>query len=247
MTPDPDLPLLLLTRPRRQSERFAAETRASCPPHAVLIAPLTEIVALPVERTALAGATLVFTSVNGVAAVADMPGLAGQTAWCVGPTTAEAARAAGFEVRQPGGDGAHLLADLRAARPNGPLVHVRGRHVACDLAAALAAEGVRIRALVAYEARSCPWEADVVPALRAAGRVVAPLFSPRAAAEFASRLGGALPADLRIVAISLACAARLPDDLRALATVADRPDGGAMLRAVAAALARVRTKRQTKP
>jgi uroporphyrinogen-III synthase len=232
----PDLPLLLLTRPRPQSERFALEARAACPPHAVLVAPLTEIVPLPVEAAALDGAALIFTSVNGVAAVADVPGLAARVAWCVGPATAAAARAAGFDVHEAGGDAAHLLDDLRAARPEGPLVHVRGRHVACDLVAALAPEGVRVHALIAYEARAVPWDAAVMAALRGARRVVAPLFSPRAAAEFAARIGGASPRDLRIVAISTACAARLPADLRAAAIVAERPDGAAMLRALSAAL-----------
>jgi uroporphyrinogen-III synthase len=242
VTTDPALPLLLLTRPRPQSERFAAGARAECPPHEALIAPLTEIVALPVDPAALAGASLVFTSVNGVAAVAQMPGLSRHTAWCVGPATAAAARAAGFSVWQSGGDAAHLLADLRAARPAGPLIHVRGRHVACDLALALEREGVPMRAVIAYEARSRAWEAGVIPALAAARRVVAPLFSPRAAEEFARRLGRTRPKDLRIVAISRACAARLPKDLRARATVAERPDGEAMTQAVTAALAQAQTK-----
>jgi uroporphyrinogen-III synthase len=139
-------------------------------------------------------------------------------------------------VRQSGGDAAHLLADLRAARPAGPLVHVRGRHVACDLASVLSAEGVPIRAVLGYEAQPCAWENGVVAALSAARRVVAPLFSPRAAAEFSDRLGAVRPAELRILAISPACASGLPDDLRALSVVAARPDGDAMLSAVTAAL-----------
>ena len=242
MTPDPDFPLLLLTRPRPQSDRFAAQAREACPPHSTLIAPLTEIVTLPVDSADLADATLVFTSVNGVAAVADAARAEGQTAWCVGPATAEAARAAGFLVRQSGGDAQHLLADLRAARPAGPLVHVRGRHVACDLASVLSAEGVSVRAVIAYEAQRCAWDDGVVATLRAARRVVAPLFSPRAAAELSDRLGAVRPPDLRIVAISPACASRLPDDLRALSVVAARPDGDAMLRALAAALEQAESK-----
>ncbi len=242
MTPESAPPLLLLTRPRAQSQRFAEAARAACPPHTALIAPLTEIVMLPIAPEALDGAVLVFTSVNGVAAVAGLPRRGGQEAWCVGPATAAVARATGFAVRQSGGDAAHLLADLRTTQPEGPLVHVRGRHVACDLAATLAREGMTIRAVVAYEARAVPWGAAVMPMLAVAARVVAPLFSPRAAEELAVRLAGAVPAGLQIVAISPACADRLPAELRAHATTADRPDADAMLRAVADALSQAARK-----
>jgi uroporphyrinogen-III synthase len=238
---DPDLPLLLLTRPRPQSERFAAKARIACPPHRTLVAPLTEIVRLPMDAPLREGESLIFTSANGVEAVADLPGHKGRQAWCVGPATAAAARTAGFSVREAGGDAAHLLADLRAARPQEPLVHIRGRHIACDLTTTLGAEGLEIRAAVAYEARMVPWDAKVLSALCAAGRVVTPLFSPRAAAEFARRLNTTSLPNLHLVAISPACAARLPETRRAAVTITESPDGEAMLRATAAALAPVQS------
>lgn len=242
VTHPPDLPLLLLTRPQPQAERFATEARAACPPHRTLIAPLTEIARHPIDPAPLRGATLIFTSVNGVAAVAGLELIKGQTAWCVGPATAAAARAAGFEVRESGGDAVHLLADLRAARPAGPLLHLRGRHAACDLAAVLTAEGLNIRAVIAYEARFCPWSKAVIPALAAASCVIAPLFSPRAAEGFAQRLAGLVPKGLRLVAISPACADRLPPALRARCRIAERPDGAAMLRSVADELSHTAAK-----
>jgi uroporphyrinogen-III synthase len=100
----------------------------------------------------------------------------------------------------------------------------------------LAADGIALRPVIAYEARACPWPETVHATLQAAGRVVAPLFSPRAAAEFAARLGGEVPAGLRILAISAACADRLPDELRARSATCDRPDGASMQRALANAL-----------
>jgi len=226
-------PLLLLTRPRAQSEDFAARCQTDCPPHRVLIAPLTEIVPAAFDPAVFAGAgAVVLTSPNAVAAVRGL----GLPAWCVGPGTAAAARAAGLDVRESGGDATHLLADLRRAGPGERLVHAHGRHLARNLAAELVPEGFDIRGTVVYEARAVPWSDEVLPALEAEARVLAPLFSPRAASEFAARLGGRVPPGLRIVAISANCAGCLPCALRARCTIARAPDAAAMRRAVAEGL-----------
>ncbi|MCC5968634.1 MAG: uroporphyrinogen-III synthase [Pararhodobacter sp.] len=229
------LPLLLLTRPRAQSERFVILCRPECPPHRVLIAPLSEIVPVTHEPNALLRAeALIFTSPNAVAAVrATVTGL---PAWCVGPGTAAAAREAGFRVRESGGDAGHLLTDLRRAGPGERLVHAHGRHLARDLVSALAPEGFDITGVMVYEAQPVPWAGEVLPALKSADRAVVPLFSPRAADAFAARMGGNVTSGLRIVAISANCAARLPPDLRARCMIAQTPDAAAMCRAVAEGL-----------
>lgn len=227
------LPLLLLTRPRAQSEQFARRCQKDCPPHRVLIAPLTEIAPVAFDPSVFAGAgAVVLTSPNAVPTVQGL----GLPAWCVGPGTAAAARAAGLEVCESGGDAAHLLADLRRKGPGVPMVHAHGRHLARDLVTELAPEGFDIRSVVVYEARAVPWEAAVLPALEQATLALAPLFSPRAAAAFAARLDGRVPQGLRIVAISANCAARLPASLRARCTVAPTPDAAAMCRAIAEGL-----------
>lgn len=225
-------PLLLLTRPRAQAERFATTCQARCPPHDLLIAPLTEVVALPFDPQALAGAAgLVLTSPNAVAALERLALPSGLPAWCVGPGTAAAARAAGFTVHESGGDAAHLLADLRRARPAGPLVHVHGRHLARDLVRELRADGMPISGLVAYAAEPCAWPEGVIRALDRP-RVIAPLFSPRAAREFADRLAGRAAAGLRLLAISANCAAQLPGAWAGRITITTRPDAEAMIEAI---------------
>jgi len=224
------LPLLFLTRPRAQSDAFAQRCQMDCPPHQTLIAPLTEIAPVAFDTSVFKGAgAVVLTSPNAVTAVRGL----GLPAWCVGPGTAAEARAAGIEVRESGGDAAHLLADLRRAGPNERLVHAHGRHLARDLVAELAPEGFDIHGVVVYEARTVAWNDAVLPALEQAQLVLAPLFSPRAAAEFAARLGGYVPPGLRIVAISANCAGRLPPALKARCTIAKTPDAAAMRRAVA--------------
>ena len=229
-------PVLLLTRPRPQAEGFADAARAACPPHQTVIAPLSEIAPLPFDPAALTGAAgLVLTSANAVPMLEGLPGLASLPAYCVGPGTAGAAQAAGLAARETGGDARRLIDWMRRHHPPGPLVHVHGRHLARDLVAALSDLGLSITGLPVYEARLIDWPPDILPSL--AGRpVVAPLFSPRAAAALGRQPGvGDMPG-LVPVAISAACAARLPPALRRRAMVAQAPDAAAMLQATGAAL-----------
>lgn len=227
------LPLLLLTRPRAQSERFAQQCLHDCPPHHALIAPLTEIVPVPLDPASFEGADeVILTSPNAVPAVRNL----GLPAWCVGPGTALAARAAGLSVRESGGDAAHLLDDLRKAGPGKRWVHAHGLHMARDLTATLAPKGFDIRGVVVYEARACVWGDAVVPTLVQAARVVVPIFSPRAAALIVEQLGGRAPERLQFIAISANAAARLPAPLRARCTIAEAPNAAAMRHAIAEGL-----------
>jgi uroporphyrinogen-III synthase len=222
-------PLLLLTRPEAQSRAFAA--RLGDTPHEALIAPVSRIVPMAWDRRLAEGLRgVILTSANAVPAVADLAPL---PAWCVGGATARAARASGFDARAAGGDAEALIATLLAERPPGPLLHAHGQDIARDLGAVLAGQGIELRAAAVYEARIVPWPEDLTARLR--GRqIVAPAFSPRAAAELSERLAG-LARGVTIVAISPAAAARLGPALARGALVAPHPE--AMLATVRAALA----------
>lgn len=225
-------PLLLLTRPPDQSARFARQVRAAGASPEVRIAPLSEIRARAFDPAAFAGGRgLVLTSANAVPPLAGLAQVRGLPAWCVGPATAGAATAAGFRALDAGGDAAALLRLLREQRPQGRLIHARGAVVVRDLKPEARALGLDWHEVVVYTAEPCAWPEGLAASLT--GRaVVAPLFSPRAAELFARALGGLRPEGLVPVAISAACAARLPPDLRARTRISDRPDGGGMLRAV---------------
>lgn len=228
------LPILLLTRPLPQSQRFAEDARAALPPHRVMIAPLTEVHALPFDPAVFEGARgIILTSANAAPMVPRMPGL---PAWCVGAASARAAKRAGLDPRDGGGDAAALIDTLLHARPEGPLVHAHGVHLARDVVGALRAAGIEARGVPVYEARALTWPLTVIRALAGRAPIVAPLFSPRAAEEFAANLGPLRPPGLMPVAISEACAQRLPADLRARTLIAASPDAGGMLRAVGGAL-----------
>lgn len=223
------VPLLLLTRPEAQSRRFAAEAARVLPPHERLIAPLSEIVPWPVDPAVFEGATgVILTSTNAVPALPALPGL---TAWCVGPATAAAARAVGLEARDVGGDAVAMIETLAREAPRGPLVWAAGRDIARDLGAAL--PGLALRRVTAYAAEARDWPPGLVASLRASGdasRVIAPLFSPRAARLFTAQWGPDTPLP-RLVAISPACAAALPAP--GATRIAATPDAGGMLRALA--------------
>ncbi len=220
-------PILLLTRPEGPSRRFAAQA-AVLPPHEVLIAPLTEVVALPFDPAVFDGARgVILTSANAVPMLPAMPGL---PAWCVGAATARAAQAAGFAARDGGGDAAALLRLLRAEAPEGPLVYAHGTDLSRDLTRDLPG----LCAVAVYDARARAPGPALLAALAGTRPVFAPLFSPRAARLFAQVPGALTAPALHLVAISPACAAALPTPLDA--TIAETPDSGGILRALQAVM-----------
>lgn len=227
-------PLLLLTRPDPQARRFAQHAALECPAHDVLIAPMSQIEALPFDASVFHGIDgLVLTSVNAVPLVADLvaPGL---PAWCVGPATIKAAHKAGFSPIDGGGDAKTMIARMTKAQPEGAWLHPHGVHLARDLVAALRPEGINLRDIAVYEARAVAWAQGVRDTVMAAPWSIAPLFSPRAADLIVQQLAGEKPAGLRLVAISEACAARLPDAFRAQTRTALTPDSAGMMQAIAA-------------
>ncbi|MGI1662212.1 uroporphyrinogen-III synthase [Palleronia sp. KMU-117] len=176
-------PILLLTRPAAQSERFFAQCEAALGhPVEAIVSPVIAIVAREFDHDASGLAGVIFTSENAVAALGDAPWRTGLRAWCVGRQTAEAAAAAGFDAVSADGDAADLVALILADRPEGPLLHLRGAHVADDTAARLTAGGVPTKAVVIYDQVAQPLTPAARRWLRGSDRpVLLPLFSPRSA------------------------------------------------------------------
>lgn len=219
-------PILLLTRPLPEAERFAREVtaRLTLRPD-VILSPLLEIVPLEVEAPpGMVG--LILTSANGAQAAARIGLPRGLPAWCVGARTAAAAAVAGFVARPGGGAADALVSRVLAEWPAGPLLHLRGRHARGDVAARLNAGGIETVEQVIYEQRAHPLSAAAMAALQGTVTVIAPVFSPRSAALLA--MAGPARAPLVIAAISLA-AAEAVGPLGATRTdIAEHPDGAAM-------------------
>ena len=220
-------PVLLLTRPERDARRFEARVRALRPGDwRAVVSPLLEIVPLA-EPQAPEGVP-VFTSAHAVPFAG--PGR-GRPAWCVGPRTATAARAAGWAPREGGGDAEALLAAILAAPPE-PVVHLRGVHARGALAERLRAAGREAEERIVYDQRALALTEEARSALAGPAPVVAPAFSPRSAALLLAAVGNP-SAPFRVIAVSAAAAEPLR---RWSPLVAARPDGEAMAEATATLL-----------
>ncbi|MEL7347962.1 MAG: uroporphyrinogen-III synthase [Pseudomonadota bacterium] len=226
--------LVLVTRPAPE----AAQTVEALAARGItaLAAPLTridyrrDVPPPPAETDAL-----VFTSANAVEAAAAQgwPRRA-LPVYAVGPRTAAAARALGYDPVIEGPGDATALLPLLLATPPRRFCHPRGHHVAQDLAAPLAAAGKSLFPLTVYDAVAAPLPAEAATALDQARVSTVAVWSPRAARLFAEAAAVApqwpLPT-LTGVAISAKAAAALPEGLGAV-EVAGAPTGPAMLAAI---------------
>ncbi len=224
-------PTLLLTRPAAASARFARDFAARFGAEwPVVIAPLMETVFLSPPLSAGPFAGVILTSETAVGAYARLTDDRSPPAWCVGPRTAAAAQAAGFQARQGPGDAAGL-ARLLAAERHGVWLWPRGRDVATDLTGV----GPAIQPLIVYEQRPSDLPPPALALLAGAAPVILPLFSPRSARLFAAT--GPHRAPLMVAALSQAVAAALPQGVSAL-EIADRPDADGMSQALARLISR---------
>ena len=230
---------LLLTRPLRQSQSMLEAVTAQG--WAPVICPLIEIHPVPTPELTLRGvAWLIFTSANGVRAFADRSPVRDIPTLVVGSATASAAKEAQFEsVAEGGGDSAALIdrvqRDIDPA--GGPLLHVRGKRVAGDIAGALRQRGYDMRESTLYEARAAEaLTLEAANALRAGQIQVAAFYSPRTARIFARLAGGVPPEGLR-AAEALALSGAVAKPLETLGfgsiSIASRPNGRVMLEELA--------------
>jgi uroporphyrinogen-III synthase len=183
--------------------------------HDALNAPVLEVHPLPAAIDLGGVGALAFTSANGVRAFADLCRDRGLPVFAVGDTTAQAARAAGFDmVVSAEGDVDALGRAIVAAegRLAGAVLHPGARDPAGDLVGALTKAGMAARAIAVYETR-------VLPVTVPPGAEGVLVHSPKAAAAIAGAAVGALAA----YCISSAAAAPLAGAVKRL-TVAAEPD-----------------------
>lgn len=219
-------PTLLLIRPQAQSERFAREFALRHGDIPVLIAPLIEIRPRPLPCAVEGFAGLIFTSENAVRAFAGQSPRRDLPAFCVGDTTAQAARQAGFAARSARGDWRALLHMLKTENPAGPFLHLRGEHVAGPLVAALNGAGISTVAAVIYDQAECALTPQARALLAGSAPVLLPLFSPRSA-RLLRAAAGQVAAPLHIAAISPAVADAW-GAVQGPLVLAERPDGPGM-------------------
>ncbi|WP_176244079.1 uroporphyrinogen-III synthase [Pseudoruegeria aquimaris] len=222
--------MILLTRPRVASERFAGQLEARIGGSArIVVAPLAEIVPThaPVPDPD-AFDFVVFTSENGAAMLGGAPRRL--PCYCVGARTAEAAQGLGYEPAHVARDVSALIRHLLAHPPTGQGLYARGVQVSHPLAEALAEEGIRITETMLYRQAPQNWSGALVAEITGAD-VIAPLFSPHIARRFRASLE---VSGLRAAAVALSpsVAAALGPDFRGEIHTCAAPDAESMCTAV---------------
>ncbi|PCH75331.1 MAG: uroporphyrinogen-III synthase [Rhodobacteraceae bacterium] len=194
-----------MTRPEESAKRFVTrlppELRARLN---VVYSPLIGIEPLAHEVDFDHARGLIFTSSNGVSVAARLTAHRDLPCFCVGVATTHAAREAGWTAQNVGNNAEDLIATLHKSRPDGPLLHLRGRHARGNVAARLGVLGLPTREQVIYDQPLLPFSQAAVQILNGPDPIIAPLFSPRTARQFANTVTGNAP--LYLAALSEAVA-----------------------------------------
>jgi len=241
---------VLVTRPRADAEPFVGELAARG--HTALVEPMFTVRhhASAVDLTGVQA--VLFTSANGVRALAAATPVRGVRVLAVGHATAAEAEAHGFaRVERASGDAESLAALVRDRLDpaNGALYHAAGTVTRGALAETLDRAGFSVRREAVYAAE--PVDALSEPAQRelAEGTLdAAAFFSPRTAATFVSvtsvaHLAAACRA-LDAVCLSPVVAERVRALPWRAVHVADTPDREALHTALAAAAAARKANRR---
>jgi uroporphyrinogen-III synthase len=200
---------------------------------APILSPMLQIVETGFDPAALTGVRhLILTSVNGLNALREVTFAGDLRVWCVGPSTAGAARAAGFaDVIEGRGNAEDLARLILASGPEGPLLHVANEAAAGNLVATLRAAGLDARFAAPYRTDPAPaLSAPACAALSGPGPVILLVHSAKAAAAVS-----ASAPDLRnaaLVAISEAASAPLADQAGRGEWIAGHPDEDGLTRAL---------------
>ena len=228
---------VLLTRPHDQAEEMAAELNSLG--HEVIVSPLLERQILAISDDLHGVGALIFTSLNGVAAVEGRipEELLVVPVFVIGERTAAAAEEAGFKNLIVGPGQARgllpLIIDFEGEIA-GPIVHISGADVRTDMAALLNAAGRSAERLTAYRMVAQSGLSHKAASALREGQLDAVLFfSPRSAKLFVTLMqaeGLATGFD-RVIAVALSGAVAEPLNRLQWAAIrtAERPDRRAML------------------
>jgi uroporphyrinogen-III synthase len=228
-------PTLLLTRPERQSRRFADQFRERFGTDwPVVMSPLMAVAFQTRLPSLSTFAGVIFSSENGVAAMGQARESFTGECYCVGHYTAEAAGQRGWDIVLAAPDSDRLAQGIIAAGCRGPLIHLHGHHVAGTLSQRLNSAGIDTYSQVVYDQIDRPPAAEAMALLALPAPVLAPLFSPRSA-ELFQQMAAQANAPLWVAALSPAVASALTLPVRRLA-IAAKPDSSAMLDSLGALL-----------
>ncbi|MEZ5798678.1 MAG: uroporphyrinogen-III synthase [Paracoccaceae bacterium] len=235
-SPAPTPVPVLITRPQPQADRLAQALDSAMPGKVrPVLAPLMRAVFLPVDLPPGRFDALILTSETGAEAAGRLRAAGAvlpDTLFCVGPRTARAALAHGFQPKAPAMTAKDLLQRLVLTGGAGRMLYLHGRDVSSPLADRLAQAGIPAEARAVYAQEPLALPPQALALLQQPGPVVVPLYSPRSARLFQAALPAGTRADLRPCAISDSALSALSEPLSARGVVAEAPDGPAMMRAI---------------
>lgn len=217
-----------MTRPRAQSIGFVDALPGGLAERlAPIISPLIEIAPLDAAVSVEPHDAVIFTSTNGVDCAS--PGQ-GQTAYCVGPATTQAALQKGWYARQCGETSAELVAYLKKLHPETRIWHLAGVHTRGSVAQKLCDSGINVSHIPLYDQATPPLTVEALNVLKAEKPVILPLFSPRTATQFARQAPAAT--GVHAISISEAVAENIARMQMETQVIAGRPNAGSMVEAI---------------
>ena len=168
---------VILTRPKESSVRAAGYLKSVLGGKAqIIISPLVRVVQTGPAPNLDEYSGIIFTSQSGVEAFAGISINRKVPAYCVGPSTADAAERLGFHVCVADRTSTSLLDLITTSADSGRLLYARGAHVACDLRARLTERGKDVDEAVVYRQELQPFSSAAMRALTES-RCALPLFS----------------------------------------------------------------------
>lgn len=193
---------VLVTRAAPGSQATLARLRAAG--YDAMAAPTARIE--PWDAPPVVASAIALTSPHGAIRAGDLVADKATPTFTVGAATADAAREAGFiAVASANADGLALANLITQARPDGLIIHIRGRDQAFDLVDALTTRGFNAQSVVAYSAEPVRDLSVQAKGAVVAGAVVL-VHSAKGAERFLKIVGSAGLADhlpkSRLVAIS---------------------------------------------
>lgn len=211
--------------------------RLSAAGYQAIPSPALELVAMPETALDLSGINdLIFTSANGVRFFRERSNADNLTAWCVGPSTAEAARAAGFiDVRESAGNAEDLCNFILThdTPPVGRMLHVANSAAAGDVARTLREAGQNVAFAALYATKSTQGLSQTAQDLLKTGQpAIVLIHSAKGAAACRAQAAAYQLSAVTVVAISRAAAAPLLGAGTKAVILADAPNEAALMRAL---------------
>ena len=220
-------PILLMTRPAETAIEFIK----TLPPKylaqvKVMFSPLIEIRyrTVSVDLRNLRG--VIFTSRHGVKAIGTSPKPSEIPAYCVGKKTTKLAQEKGWKSTCEGLNAEEFVPNLVKNKPATPLVHLCGQFTRGNIAERLTNEGFTTTEQITYDQNTCSLTTDAQNALISGTSIIAPLFSPRTAMQFAKECTPS--PTLTVVALSTAVADALGNKTNYNVHVAPIPNAKSM-------------------